>query len=86
MIIIIEKWKKKLVGMITALVLITVFALAIPMITGILHERIPVFNGWFREEHPTGNPMRVENKEKATRFDRVVDQFVIKLQDFYYDE
>lgn len=86
MIIIIEKWKKKLIGLVTALVLIIAFAIAIPMFSGVLYDKIPVFSGWFQEEHPSGNPMRVENTQNGTRFDKVVDQFVIKLQDFYYDE
>ncbi|MEN6327637.1 MAG: hypothetical protein ABFD18_15705 [Syntrophomonas sp.] len=86
MIIIIEKWKKKLIGLVTAMVLIIVFAIAIPMFSGILYEKVPVFSGWFQEEHPSGNPMRVENTQDGTRFDKAVDQFVIKLQDFYYDE
>jgi hypothetical protein len=86
MIIIIEKWKKKLIGLVTAMVLIIAFAIAIPMLSGILYEKVPVFSGWFQEEHPSGNPMRVENTQDGTRFDNAVDQFVIKLQDFYYDE
>lgn len=86
MIIIIEKWKKKLIGLVTALVLVIAFALAIPVLSGILYEKVPVFSGWFQEEHPSGNPLRVENTQNGTRFDKAVDQFVIKLQDFYYDE
>ncbi|MEN6459841.1 MAG: hypothetical protein ABFC94_00525 [Syntrophomonas sp.] len=86
MIIIIEKWKKKLFGLVTAMVLIIAFAIAIPMLSGILYDKVPVFSGWFQEEHPSGNPMRVENTQDGTRFDKAVDQFVIKLQDFYYDE
>jgi hypothetical protein len=86
MIIIIEKWKKKLISLVTAIVLIIAFALAIPVLSGVLYEKVPVFSGWFQEEHPSGNPMRVENNQSGTRFDKAVDQFVIKIQDFYYDE
>lgn len=85
MIIVIENWKKKLFNLVVALTLIIAFAAAYPTLTGFLHDKIPVFSGWFQDEHPTGNPMRVE-KTSGSRFDQVVDQFVIKLQDFYYDE
>jgi hypothetical protein len=30
--------------------------------------------------------MRVENGEKNSRFQQLVDQFVFKLQEFYYEE
>jgi hypothetical protein len=86
MIIIIEKWKKKLISLVTAIVIIIAFALVIPVLSGVLYEKVPVFSGWFQEEHPSGNPMRVENNQNGTRYDKAVDQFVIKLQDFYYDE
>ncbi|MGR6836347.1 hypothetical protein [Syntrophomonas erecta] len=86
MIIIINKWKKKLLNLVTALILIIAFALAIPVFTGKLYHLVPALSGWFQEEHPSGNPLRVEQDEKTTKFDQVMDQFVIKLQDFYYEE
>lgn len=85
MIILIDHWKKKLVNLIIVLTLVVAFAAAFPTLTGLLHGKVPVLSGWFEDEHPSGNPMRVE-KASGTRFDRAVDQFVIKLQDFYYDE
>lgn len=86
MIIIVSEWKKKVLKLATATLLILAFAAAIPVVTGKMYERIPVLGGWFQEEHPSGNPMRVENGEQATRYDQVMDQFVLKLQDFYYEE
>lgn len=69
-----------------ALLLILAFAAALPVVTGQLYQRIPAVGGWFDDEHPTGNPLRVENEEQSSRYEQVMDQFVIKLQDFYYEE
>lgn len=85
MIIIIEQWKKKLVSLVVVLTLVLAFAAAFPTLSGVLHDKVPALSGWFEDEHPSGNPMRVE-KPSGTRFDQAVDQFVIKLQDFYYDD
>jgi hypothetical protein len=84
-IIIVNDWKKKLVRLGVAVVIITVFVFIIPLLTGLLHNQIPV-GGWFQEEHPSGNPMRVEQRNQENKFDRMLDQFVIKVQDFYYEE
>ncbi len=86
MIIIINNWKKKFFSFLTALVLIIAFAVAIPLVAGSLYDRIPVLSTWFEEEHPTGNPMRVDSKEKNTKFDEIVDYVVFHLQDFYYQD
>lgn len=86
MIIVVSQWKQKVLRLVTALILILAFAAAIPAVTGKLTQYIPVVGGWFQEEHPTGNPMRVENEQQSTKYDQVMDQFVIKLQDFYYEE
>lgn len=85
MIIVIKSWRRKLVNLVKVLVVILAFAILIPHIMGILGNFVPVFSGWSRDESPTGNPMRVENKPD-TRFDQMVDQFVIRLQNFYYEE
>lgn len=85
MIIIVNNWKKKLVRLAIAVVIIGAFAVAIPLVTGLLHKQVPV-SRWFQEEHPSGNPMRVEQRNQESKFDQVLDQFVIKVQDFYYEE
>jgi hypothetical protein len=85
MIILIQQWKKKLFNLVVGLTLILAFAAAYPTLSGILHDKIPVFSGWFEDEHPSGNPMRVEEPSRSG-FDKMVDQFVIQLQDFYYDD
>lgn len=85
MIIIVNNWKKKLVRLGVAVVIITFFVVTVPLLTGLLHNKVPV-GGWFQEEHPSGNPMRVEQLNQENKFDQVLDQFVIKVQDFYYEE
>ncbi len=85
MIIIVNDCKKKLVRLAVAVVIITAFAVAIPLVTGLLHKQVPV-SRWFQEEHPSGNPMRVEQRNQDSKFDHMMDQFVIKVQDFYYEE
>lgn len=85
MIIFVNNWKKKLVHLAVAVVIITAFVFTIPLLTGLLHKQVPV-GGWFQEEHPSGNPMRVEQFNQESKFDHMLDQFVIKVQDFYYEE
>lgn len=72
--------------LLAVILVILAFAAAIPMMTGQLYQRIPAVGGWFEDEHPSGNPMRVENEESSSKYDQVMDQFVIKLQDFYLEE
>lgn len=86
MIIIVSQWKQKVLRLAAAILIILAFAAAIPVVTGQLYQRIPAVGGWFDEEHPSGNPMRVENEKESSQYDQVMDQFVIKLQDFYYEE
>jgi uncharacterized repeat protein (TIGR04076 family) len=45
-----------------------------------------IFSGWMKDESPSGNPMRVESVPQATDFNQKVDQFVIKMQNFYHEE
>ncbi|HCF49454.1 MAG TPA: hypothetical protein DER60_04185 [Syntrophomonas sp.] len=86
MVILVGNWKKKLVKILAVIALIAVFAAAMPLVTGLLYEQVPVISTWFQDEQPSGNPMRVENGEKNSRFQQLVDQFVFKLQEFYYEE
>lgn len=85
MIIVVGKWKRKVVRFLVVVALVIAFIAAIPMLTGILSKQVPAFSGWLQEEQPSGNPMRVETTEKTSHFNQVLDQFVIKLQDFYYE-
>jgi hypothetical protein len=86
LVILVGNWKKKLVKIVAAIVLIAAFAAAMPLVTGVLYKQVPVLSTWFQDEQPTGNPMRVENEERSNRIQYQVDQFVFKLQEFYYEE
>jgi len=86
MIIVVGKWKQKIIRLATIAVVIALFAAAIPLVSGIFYEKVPVFSGWMKDESPSGNPMRVENVPQTTDFNQTVDQFVIKMQNFYQTE
>ncbi len=86
MIIIIDNWKKKILRLLSAFVLVIGFMAAIPFVVGTLTDKVPVFSTWFEEEHPSGNPLRVDNNDNTTKFDEVVDYVVFQLQNFYYEE
>ncbi len=85
MLIIIKDWKRKMVRLVKVLVVILACAILIPQLVAYMGSHQPAFFGWGKEETPSGNPMRVENNPN-TKFTEVVDQFVVKLQDFYYQE
>ncbi len=85
MILVTGRWKQKLVKFLGILVLVGAFVVAVPAITGMLVKQVPALSGWLQDEHPTGNPMRVEREESSGTFNQILDQFVIKLQDFYYE-
>ncbi|SHH30936.1 hypothetical protein SAMN02745221_02127 [Thermosyntropha lipolytica DSM 11003] len=85
MIIIIRDWKRKVLKLLAVIILVMSFALAVPYMAGSLKDIIPVWNTFFNEERPTGNPMRVEN-ERASRLNEIIDSLVFNLQDFYYED
>lgn len=86
MIIVVGKWKKKLIRLATVVLIIALFVAVVPMVSGIFYEKVPVFSGWMKDEQPTGNPMRVENTQKDLNFSQTVDRFVVKIQNFYLEE
>jgi hypothetical protein len=92
MIIVVGKWKEKVVKMVAVVIVVALFAAAVPMFSGMLYDKVPVFSGWFDDEHPSGNPLRVENdatkadKQQETVFNEQMDRFVVKVQNFYYEE
>jgi len=74
-------WRKLCGSLAVLLVLVVLVMVGLSY----LSHPTPVFNGLTEERIPTGNPLRVEN-DNPGNFDRSVEQFVIKLQDFYYEE
>jgi hypothetical protein len=91
-IIVVGKWKEKVIKLAAVVVMVVALAAAIPLVSGLLHDKVPVFSSWFDDEHPSGNPMRVEKdtgKETAKQdntFNEKMDRFVVKVQNFYYEE
>lgn len=87
MFLVINNWKKRALNLITILALILAFLFSVPFLAGKIYQQIPVIGDWFAEEHPTGNPLRVQNNDASgQKFDQVLDQVVIKMQDFYRDD
>jgi len=86
MFIIIRDWKRKLLRMLTVVLLVIALAAAFPTLSGIFLEHIPVFHGWFEDDPPSGNPTRVEQEQNSSKFNQLVDRFVFKMQDFYTEE
>lgn len=86
MIIVVGKWKQKVLRIALAVVLLIAFVAIVPVLSGIFYQKVPVFNGWFEDEHPTGNPMRVQAAPQDEGINGQLDRFVLKVQNFYYDE
>lgn len=92
MIIVLGNWKQKVMKFIAVVVLVLIFAAVVPVVSGLLYEKVPVFSGWVDDEHPSGNPMRVENNPaddnilEESDFNQKMDRFVVKVQNFYYEE
>lgn len=86
MFIVVYNWKRKLLRLLTIILLVAAFAAAFPSLSGVFLKQVPVFNSWFKDEQPSGNPMRVENENNSSKFEQVLDRFVFKLQDFYAKE
>lgn len=87
MFIIIRDWKSKVLGFITIIALVIAFIFSAPVLAGKLSQQIPALSNWFSEENPSGNPLRVENNDATgQKFDQIIDQMVIKMQDFYKED
>ena len=87
MFIVIHNWKRKVLNIITISALLIAFAFSVPILAGKLSQQVPVLSDWFADEHPSGNPLRVENNDASgEKFDQVIDQMVIKMQNFYKDD
>lgn len=92
MIIVVGNWKQKVMKFVAVVILILVFAAVVPVVSGLFYEKVPVFSGWVDDEHPSGNPMRVEKNpvndkiQEENDFNQKMDRFVVKVQNFYYEE
>ncbi|HEX3032555.1 MAG TPA: hypothetical protein VHS59_09995 [Bacillota bacterium] len=89
MLIVIARSKKKLFYALRIILLLLVCTLFLPK--ALLLLTTGGFDwGLSREEHPTGNPRRVEQatfgKQGQDNDNSILDSFVKKLQQFYHQE
>jgi len=85
MFIIIGNLRQKIVRTAKVLVLLVALGLAIPGVVSLFNSYAPVVSSWVQGRSREVGPMHTE-PTKRTWFDKAVDQYVIKLQDFYYEE
>ncbi|NLW45098.1 MAG: hypothetical protein GXY92_07955 [Syntrophomonadaceae bacterium] len=85
MYVIIGNLGKKLRNLAKVLVLLLALGVLVPGAIALYNRYGPAVSTWLQEKSQEVGPMRTEPLEK-TWFERAIDQYVIKLQDFYYEE
>ncbi|MGI6513890.1 MAG: hypothetical protein GX052_09225 [Syntrophomonadaceae bacterium] len=85
MYIVVSNLGKKLKTLGKVLVFLLALGVLIPGAIALYNNYAPAVSTWLQEKSQEVGPMRTEPMQK-TWFDQVVDQYVIKLQDFYYEE
>ena len=85
MYIVISNIRQKLKTLGKIIVFLVALGLLVPGAISLYNNYAPVVSNWFQEESQEVGPMRTEPLEK-TWFDVTMDQYVLKLQDFYYEE
>jgi hypothetical protein len=68
------------------MVTLVILGLVISHLYNIYHNAALSQEGWLRDDRPSGNPLRVEKTEqKADKMPKgnILDEFVVKMQDFY---
>ncbi|MGE5416329.1 MAG: hypothetical protein ACM3UZ_06155 [Acidobacteriota bacterium] len=82
--IVIRNWREKLAAAIKILLILAALLLAWPYIQYLLNGHENVIKG-MDDTYNVGQQIRQE-RNQSTEFDKVLDQFVLKVQDFYYEE
>ncbi len=85
-IIVRNRTKLKLVLGFRILVTLIILGLVVTHLYNIYQGPVVTKEGWLRDDRPSGNPMRVEKTEKKavnSQQGNILDEFVVKLQDFY---
>ncbi len=71
-------------------IFVTLFVLTLVLghLYNMYHDNNVIREGWLRDDKPSGNPMRVENDPQIIKNNNihVLDQFVVKLKDFYHKD
>lgn len=85
LVIVRPRTKKRITLGFRILVTVFVLTLVIGHLYNMYHDNNVIREGWLRDDKPSGNPMRVHNEPKVLKDNNpgVLDQFVIKLRDFY---
>jgi len=85
LVIIRNRTKKRITLGLRILITLFILSLVFSHLYNMYNGNNIVREGWLREDRPSGNPMRVENTEKTVEKNGpdVLDQFVIKVRDFY---
>ncbi|MGI6549197.1 MAG: hypothetical protein ACOX4Q_04020 [Syntrophomonadales bacterium] len=85
MYIVISNFRQKIKTLGKVLVVLVALGLLVPGAISLYNNYGPAVSTWFQEQSQEIGPMRTEPSEK-TWFDATMDQYVLKLQDFYYEE
>ena len=78
--------KRKFIFGLKILVTLIVLGLVFTHIYNMYQGPVAAKAGWLKEDRPHGNPMRVEKTEQQevkSDKEHFMDEFVVKLQDFY---
>lgn len=87
LVIVRPQTKKKLTLGFRILVTLFVLTLVLGHLYNMYHDNNVIREGWLRDDKPSGNPMRVENDPQIKNNNtNVLDQFVVKLKDFYHKD
>mgnify|MGYP001205036857 CR=1 FL=1 len=85
MLIVISNLKQKVKTLGKVLVLLLALGLLVPAGMRLYDNCAPAVSKWLLEKNQEPGPMNTEPSKK-TWFDQTMDQYVLKLQDFYYEE
>ncbi|MGE5543993.1 MAG: hypothetical protein ACM3UW_03390 [Bacillota bacterium] len=85
MFIVISNLRQKLKTLGKVLVFLVALGLLIPGAIRLYDNYAPAVSKWLLEKNQEAGPMNTEPSQK-TWFDVTMDQYVLKLQDFYYEE
>lgn len=85
LVILRNRTKKRITLGFRILVTLFIISLVVSHLYNMYHGTDVIREGWLRDDRPSGNPLRVENIKKSDNKGNpgVLDQFVVKLRDFY---
>lgn len=83
-VVVISKFRQRTWLILRVLIILLLLALLIPPLVYSLTTK-DITSGWFKEQRPTGNPMRVDNHQHEFQKlkESPVDQFKETLRNYY---